>query len=173
MLRSLLVGITCLALTALLLACPVTLPKAPFDATGAFSGTWSGSSTDSAQTVQSCALEMALTQDVNASYPQDHTVTGQVTIDYSCIQLPAWAQSQPQPSVVQVSGIMGDDGSFTLLSGGCGTGMCVALVLTGVGVDADSDGKMDTYAGNWSYRILLAGVEPFGFDGTFEVAATI
>jgi hypothetical protein len=66
---------------------------------------------------------------------------------------------------------LGDDGKMTLLSGGCGTGVCLVLALAGQGVDADSDGRMDTFSGSWSFVILLAGVEPFGTTGEFELNA--
>ncbi len=32
-----------------------------------------------------------------------------------------------------------------------------------------SPGRIDLYTGDWSYQILLAGVEPFGFEGTFTL----
>ena len=96
-------------------------------------------------------------------------VKGTAEIDYSCIQLPEWANEIPA-STVQVGGLLGDDGKLVLLSGGCTTALCVVLSLDGQGTDDDGDGLMDTYAGAWGYTILLAGVQPFGVTGTFEVA---
>ena len=152
--------------------CQIEWPPPPFDTTGTYEGTWEGSTADAekAQVIEACALTMTLQQDVTASYPTDHGVSGSVVVDYSCLDLPEWVGEIP-PNTVNVSGILADDGKLTLLSGGCGTGLCVVLALAGEGEDSDSDGAMDAYSGAWSYTILLAGVQPFGVAGTFEVAA--
>jgi hypothetical protein len=149
--------------------CQDQFPDPPFDTTGEYAGTWSGNSSDNTQNVLECPLELMLTQNVEADYPGSHAVSGMATIDFSCIELPEWV-NEPVPSVVNVNGILGDDGKMGLLTGGCGTGLCVVLGLDGQAEDMDDDGFMDTYAGTWSYQILLAGVEPFGFTGTFDLA---
>lgn len=150
--------------------CPV--PPAPFDATGEYEGTWWGT-TDEAepQEVVECPLGMSLTQNTSLQYPADHAVSGTITIDYSCIELPEWAE-RPEASEVEVSGILGDEGNLVLASGGCGTGFCVVLALNGPAQDTDSDGFVDTYSGDWGLAFLLAGVEPLGVSGGFEVAVT-
>ncbi len=152
----------------LLYGCP-TPPAPPFDATGTYTGSWSGTSTDQAQQVAQCPLTLTLTQAINGTYPGNHVVSGTTTIDYSCITFPSWVQTPP-PSTVDVGGILQDNGHLTLLSGGCTTALCVVLDLDGDGHDTNSDGHMDTYSGSWTYTILLAGVQPFGFGGTFTVA---
>ena len=149
--------------------CPVEMPKPPFDATGAYVGTWQGQSTDEMQDVAACPLQLTLTQDISASYPRDHAVKGTAVIEYSCFDLPDWAPPIP-PSTVAVSGLLGDDGKLTLWSGGCGTALCIVLGLNGDAEDADADGHMDGFSGAWSLTFLLAGVEPFGFTGTFQLA---
>lgn len=147
--------------------CSVDLPKPPFDVTGSYAGTWQGQSEDDqAQEVAACPLQITLTQDVTAGYPADHGVQGTVVIDYSCFQWPEWFPPVP-PSTVNVSGLLGDNGHLVLLSGGCGTGFCVVLSLDGPAVDNDSDGHADVYSGTWHLAFLLAGVQPFGFSGTF------
>lgn len=163
----------CLA-TSLVLAtgCPAQFPKPPFDTTGAYVGTWSGSSTDQNQQIAGCPLSLTLTQDVNANYPGDHGVTGTVVIDYACIQLPETVDG-PLPTTVNVSGLLEDNGKLTLLSGGCGTAICIVLSLSGPGVDSDGDGYMDSYTGAWAFTILLAGVQPFGINGAFDVAVDL
>jgi hypothetical protein len=147
---------------------------APFDTTGTYAGTWSGHTNEAKvekqQTVAACPLTVTLEQDVSLAYPADHGVKGTVHVDYSCLVLPEWVGEIP-PSDVQVAGVLADDGTLTLLSGGCGTGMCVVMALSGQGVDADSDGAMDEYGGAWSFTILLAGVQPFGVSGEFQVAS--
>lgn len=167
-------GLVCALTIAVALAgagCPGTFPPPPFNASGQYIGTWRGrSNEEDPQHVRRCPLTISLTHDTAAQFPQDHFVTGTVTVDYSCIEFPDWVETPP-PSVINVSGALQDNGNLTLITGGCTTALCVVLTLTGVGEDVDGDGLMDAYAGSWSYTILLAGVEPFGFTGKFEVNA--
>ena len=153
--------------------CPNGGPP-PFDATGDYTGTWSGQTegVEKVEEVVGCPLTMSLVQHAAAAYPKNRGVSGQVEVDFSCWELPEWIE-EPPPALVNVTGILLDDGTLGLLSGGCGTGMCVALGLTGVGEDVDFDGFMDTYSGEWSYVILLAGVQPFGVKGVFSVEADL
>jgi len=148
-------------------------PAPVVDTTGIYEGTWQGSTNENTpvedqQEVLACPLTITLTQDLTAAYPGDHVVTGTVVVNYSCMQLPE-GLSLPE-SVVEVTGLLGDDGVLTLLSGGCGTGACLGLGLSGQVVDEDGDGAMDGYSGEWGLAILLAGIEAFGVDGTFQVA---
>jgi len=159
-------GLSC-ALCVGLSGCPEG-PPPPFDTTGTYAGEWWGTSDDALQEITSCPLTMTLSQDLTRLYPGDHGVEGTVVVDYSCLDLPEWVGEVP-PATVQVAGLLADDGTFSLVSGGCGTGICVVLGLTGQGADTDADGLMDTYAGQWTYTILLAGVPPFGVDGGFSV----
>ena len=156
-----------------LTGCPpgTELPVPPFDATGTYVGTWSGQATTGAtkQEIAACPLELTLTQNTAANWPQSFAVTGSVFIDFSCIELPEWAEDQElEPGLVQVTGVMNEPGQLGLLTGGCGTGLCVVLGLDGTGVDADNDGMMDTYAGDWAFSLLLAGVEPLTIRGSFD-----
>lgn len=151
--------------------CRIDFPDPLLDTTGTYEGTWWGSTTDGAQQVQQSPLRITLTQDTSQPYPKDHAVTGTVNIDFSGLNLPEWA-SQPAPSVVNVSGLLGDDGKLTLLSGGCTTALCLVLSLSGPAEDTDGDGLMDAYSGDWAFAILLAGVQPFGVTGGFNVART-
>jgi hypothetical protein len=150
-------------------------PLPPFGTTGVYEGTWQGRTTDQDPAKQvdilACPLTIDLTQDTTLPYPQDHGVAGTVTIDYSCLEsvLPLWVEETPPPTEVNVTGLLADDGKLALVSGGCGPGVCLILTLGGEGLDSDEDGAMDHYAGAWSFIILLAGVEPFGVSGTFEV----
>jgi hypothetical protein len=172
MLKMLMAGVLGGLAVAAMTGCP-GIPAPVFDATGTYVGSWTGTAQDTEdpeakqQTVDECPITLVLTQDFDAQWPANRTVQGSVTVDYSCVDLPERFPSIP-PSTVDVSGILGENGDLTLLSGGCGTGFCVVLVMNGQGVDSDSDGFMDLYDGDWSYTILLAGVQPFGFTGTFE-----
>mgnify|MGYP003572547369 CR=1 FL=1 len=156
---------------------PEGWPLPPFDTTGTYEGTWQGQTNEEEpakqQEIAACPLSVTLEQDLTQNYPGDHGVKGTVTVHYDCIELPEWVQNQetPPPSEVPVSGILADDGKLTLASGGCGIGLCVLLTLAGEGFDDDGDGYMDYYEGTWSYIILLAGVQPFGVQGTYMVDA--
>ncbi len=153
--------------------CDPEWPLPPFDATGTYLGTWSGTTNEpaeKAQIVLACPLTMWLEQDTTLDYPADHHVTGTVEIDYSCIVLPEWIDEIP-PNTIEVSGLLSDEGQLTLLSGGCTTALCLVLVISGEGIDVDADGAMDDYSGDWAFTILLAGVEPFGVTGSFQVSS--
>ena len=151
--------------------CPGEWPKPPFDTTGIYAGTWQGATNEEKQQiVLACPLTITLEQDLTANYPNDHGVKGTVDVDYSCLELPEWLGEIPA-NTVQVTGLLEDNGKLTLLSGGCGPGVCLVMALAGEGVDVDADGAMDTYGGSWSFTILLAGVQPFGVTGTFDVAS--
>ena len=155
--------------TILLQGCPpgTPIPVPPFDASGTFAGTWSGTPNgDGSQPVDECPLELTLTQNIAAQWPATFVVNGTVNVDYACFNLPEWLETPP-PSTVNVGGMMNEQGKLTLLSAACGTGACVALALDGTGVDTDDDGTMDAYDGTWTYTIALAGVQPFGFTGTY------
>ncbi|MBI1317954.1 MAG: hypothetical protein GC168_03260 [Candidatus Hydrogenedens sp.] len=168
-------GVSCMAVL-MVAGCPPVggVPVAPFDATGYYEGTWSGSTMsgtakEDAQEVQACPLEFTLTQNVNAPWPQRFGVNGTVKVDYSCLTLPDWVDTPP-PGEVNVAGVMDEQGKVGLLTGGCGTGMCVALGLDGPGVDTDSDGYMDSFSGEWQFSLLLAGFTPFTIRGSFQAA---
>jgi len=165
-----------LAATVLLAGCPPPegWPKPPSDGTGQYAGLWAGRSNEEAerqQVIEECPLTINLVQDLTRPYPGDHAVSGTVTVDYSCITLPEWVNEVP-PQTVNVSGLLGDDGKLTLVSGGCAPGICVVLTLAGQGESIERGALMDHYAGSWAYLILLAGVQPFGVTGTFDVVAT-
>lgn len=156
--------------------------ESPFDTTGDYVGAWSGTAQDEPegedavkqiepgdiQIVEDCPLSMTLVQNVDAGFPSNLRVDGTVTVDYACVDLPSRFLSIP-PTTVNVGGFLQENGNLTLLSGGCSTGFCVVLTMDGRGEDVDGDGFMDSYAGDWNYLILLAGVVPFGFEGTFSL----
>lgn len=159
----------------ILAGCPPVedAPRPPFDATGDYAGTWTGSTTTNAtkqQDVAACPVEISLTQNVAAPWPQRFAVSGTASIDYSCIELPEWIETPP-PSTVQVGGVMDEQGKVGLLTGACGTGLCVVLGLDGPGIDEDGDGFMDSFSGEWQYSLLLAGFTPFTIRGSFQAAA--
>lgn len=149
------------------LGCPALFPKPPFDTTGSYTGTWSGTPTKSSAGKIDCPITLDLEQNFDASFPEDRLVNGVVHIDYSCLDVPGFI-TLPS-SDVPVSGVLSKNGDLVLASGECGTAACVALVLTGPGLDTDEDGLMESFSGDWGFAILLAGVEAIGVDGTFEV----
>jgi len=151
--------------------CPNEPPPPPFDATGTYAGEWWGNTENEDQEIVACPLTITLQQDVTANYPADHGVQGTVVVNYSCIELPDWVDEIPD-SEINVTGLLENHGKLSLFSGGCGTGICAGVVLSGFGEDTDGDGMMDAYSGDWSFTILLAGVNPFGVTGGFDLATS-
>ena len=152
-----------------LMGCPEP-PATPFNTTGEDTGTWWGKTEDQTQEIVACPLTITLKQDLSKPYPGNRGVEGTVIVDYSCLELPEWVDEIP-PSEVSVGGVLADDATLSIASGGCGPGVCVVLVLSGQGLDSTGDGFMDTYTGDWSYIILLAGIHPFGITGGFAVTS--
>jgi hypothetical protein len=166
-------GVAIVALAVALPGCPPAggFPKPPFSAAGMYTGSWNGQSNDQQpQYIQQCPLTLTLSQNYNAGYPGDHLVEGTALVDYSCLVLPEWIDTPP-PSTVNVGGVLGDDGKMVLVSAGCGTGLCLVLSFDGTGQDTNADKFMDAYSGTWSFSLLLAGVEPFTVEGTFDLVA--
>ncbi len=169
--RRLIPAVCLFAAVFALAGCPTTPPV--FDASGVYVGTWLRNTNEPAeqkQEIVACPLTLTLEHNTTAPFPQNRGVKGTVEIDYSCIELPEWIDELPN-SNIQVSGVLGDDGGLILFSGGCTTELCTVATLAGFGEDVDAGGAMDTYSGDWSFIILLAGVQPFGVAGTFQVDA--
>jgi hypothetical protein len=167
------IGVAIVALALALPGCPQAggFPKPPFNTSGTYIGSWSGQSNDQQpQYIQQCPLTLTLSQNSSAGYPGDHGVDGTVLVDYSCMVLPEWIDTPP-PSTVNVAGVLGGDGKLVLVSAGCGTGLCLVLSFDGTGQDTNADKFMDAYSGTWSFSLLLAGVEPFTVEGTFDLVA--
>jgi hypothetical protein len=138
---------------------------------GTFVGTWQGKSTTNEQAV-ACPLTFMLEHDPNADPVADHTVRGTITVDFSCMELPKQF-NRPEATNLEATFLLGDDGRLATIVPGCSPAapICVSSAMDGFGEDTDGDGFMDTYGGDWAYRILLPGVLLFGIDGTFTVAA--
>lgn len=162
------IAVVSMAAALMLCGCPTQIPQPPFNATGTYAGVWSGAPSGEGQTqdVAECPLTLTLTQNVAAPWPGSFAVNGTALIDYACFDLPEWLETPPA-STVNVGGVLDGEGKLTLVSGGCGTGLCVVLSLAGAGEDTNADGAMDTFDGTWTYTLLLAGVQPFGFTGAY------
>lgn len=158
------------ALVMLTTGCPGTPPPPPFNMSGTYAGTWQGQTTGGpeGQEILACPLTIELTHNPSVPWPQSYAVSGTVTVDYSCWDLPEWLDAPP-PSVIEVGGVLTAEGGLGLVSGGCTTALCAGVGLSGPIVDTDEDGQADVYSGDWGLTILLAGVEPFGTQGTFTL----
>ncbi len=175
---------------------------APMDATGNYTGTWTLFIKDNGTVIDEldCPLSMVLEQDITRDPPENVSVNGTVHVEYTCLEdgpnWPAWAEI-PEPSNVKVAGTMDENGKLVLLSGGCGPGTCVILVLDGQGetgpIDDEDDNNEDNttaqvyspgsietaqageiapmtkYSGNWAFAIGVAFLGNAGDNGTFEV----
>jgi hypothetical protein len=157
--------------------------KAPMDATGDYSGTWSitvkeGEGEEATtRTVECDSLRMTLDQDVNLEYPDNLTVTGTLFIDdYSCLEDANWPEliPLPEPGEVKVTGTMGpSDKRIILGSGGIGTGAGAIFGLDGFGESADPTGddipEMTGYAGTWGLAVSIVFIGTGGVAGEFAV----
>lgn len=136
----------------------------PFDATGEYSGEWwSGEGAH-------CPLYASITMNAAPVYPPLWNPQATFTIDFSCIELPEGFPPL-EPVDIKVGGQLDINGNLTFATGGCGVPYCILFGTAGVGADSDANGFMDTYTGTWSLVILLAGFEPFGVSGQFELRA--
>ena len=157
--------------------------RAPMDATGDYSGTWSIKVTEgegeeaSTRMVECDSLRMTLEQDVNLDFPDNLKVTGTVFIDdYSCLQEANWPPliPLPEPGEVKVSGTMGtSDKRIILGSGGVGTGAGAIFALNGLGQSGEQSGddipEMIRYSGDWGLAVSIVFIGTAGVGGTFDV----
>jgi len=153
--------------------------KAPMDATGTYSGTWSINITEGetvVDTVECDSIRMTLSQDVTLNPPKNLNVTGTVYIDdYSCLEEAGWpAWLIPETKEVQVSGTMGvKNGKIVLGSGGVGTGAGIIFIIDGYGESEEQLGdeipEMIKYSGNWGLAISVVFIGTGGVGGTFDV----
>ena len=95
----------CLVAAALVTLGAADSCKAPMDATGDYSGTWSfevkeGEGEEATTRTVVCeGLRMTLDQDVNLDYPDNLKVTGTLFIDdYSCLEEANWPTSFHSPN---------------------------------------------------------------------------
>ena len=155
--------------------------KAPMDATGDYTGTWSfevteGEGEDATTTLVECTdLRLSLEQDVNLDPPENLNVSGTVYIDdYSCLEGTKWPEFLiPEPGEFKVAGTMDPTSSRIILaSGGLGPGSVVVFGMDGFGESADPIGdeipEMTGYTGKWGLAFSLLFFNG-GVDGTFEV----
>ncbi len=153
--------------------------RAPMDATGTYSGTWSINVTEDGNvidTIECDSLRMTLAQDVTLDPPKNLKVTGTLFIDdYTCLEEAGWpAWLIPETKEVDVAGTMAaKDGKITLSSAGLGPGTGAIFVITGYGEsDELSDAEiplMTRYSGNWGLAISVVFIGTTGIGGTFEV----
>jgi len=157
--------------------------KAPMDASGDYSGTWSfevkeGEGEEvTTRTVVCDDLRMTLEQDVNLDPPENLTVTGTVYIDdYSCLDDANWPAfiPKPEPGEWKVTGTMGaSDNRIILTSGGVGPGAGIVWGTDGFGESDEPTGdeipQMTNYSGTWGLAVSVIFIGTAGAGGTFEV----
>jgi len=170
----------CLVAVALVTLGAANSCKAPMDATGDHSGTWSINIKEGeiiVDTIECGSIRMTLEQDVTLDPPDNLKVTGILYIDdYSCLEEAGWPEGLiPEPQEVEVSGTMGtQDGELILASGGLGTGVGAIFIMEGNGESDEQAGteipEMTRYSGNWGLAVSVVFIGTGGVGGTFEVS---
>lgn len=153
--------------------------KAPMDASGEYSGTWTINIKENevvVGTAECGAITMSLTQDVTLDPPDNLKVTGTITADsYACFAEGGWPEQLiPEPEPIEVSGTMSaKDGKLVLASGGLGTGTGAIFIIDGLGQpDTQSTEEippMIGYSGTWGFAVSVVFIGTGGVGGTFEV----
>jgi len=136
----------------------------PFDTTGDYEGEWwSGES-------ELCQVSAQMTMDAAPLFPPIWLPSATFHVDLSCIEVPEWLPPLVPIDIYSV-GALDEYGNLIFGAMACGPGFCVTFDSVGIGEDLDQDGMMDEYTGSWAYMILIAGIQPFGVVGEFEMIA--
>lgn len=156
--------------------CPL-LPQAPFDASGEYSGTW-----ETAEAKSECPFTLSLTHKPDFVYPFNHQVLGIAEFSYGCLidnELLEQIQDELPELKIPLFGHFEDDGSGDLVlsldTSDLEFPFSIILSFDGTGEDTDSDGLMDSYAGEYALSFSITteveGYETVDFDsaGTFGV----
>ncbi|HNR31841.1 MAG TPA: hypothetical protein PKI11_13210 [Candidatus Hydrogenedentes bacterium] len=140
----------------LLCGCPIGYVIVPFDSSGVYSGTWEATLEGSSEVI-SCVVTVALEQDVEAGFPEDHLVRGTITLNMTCPGALRELGRLGFPAIVHLSltGAQLPDGSLYFVSGACEELTCQGVFVSARGQDADDDGRMDVIEGDWSFGALI------------------
>lgn len=154
------------------------LPQPPFNASGAYTGTWV-----TTEAKVSCPFTLSLTHKADFIYPFNHQVIGTAAFSYGCLldnELLEQIQDELPELILPLFGSMDDDGSGHMKLGIDTSALdfpfSIDLDFDGTGEDTDGDGRMDTYAGDFSLTFSITttveGYEQVDFDseGTFTAA---
>ena len=146
------------------------LPAPPFDATGSYEGAWRGFVSGSNDDVNTCAVRLTLTHDLEATSPEEYRVDGEVRFNFTCPDLLDELTDIGLPTTIQVdlTGFMTPMGQ--LLAGSISaSGEATHLVgIDATGVDVDEDGQMDGLSGSFTLAMDVPDFDRISVVGTFE-----
>lgn len=144
------------AATALLCGCPINYALSPFDATGAYTGTWEMESPDPERPYL-CSAELVLEQDLALPFPANHEVRGTLTFNFTCPSVFAAFADRGIPAILtlELTGGILPNGQVLFVSGLCEEVECQGIFLSILGEDTDKDGDMDRLDGEWAFGALL------------------
>ncbi len=144
----------------------------PFDAAGAYIGSWEGQVTGSANVVDGCAVTLKLNQRTTAPFPGNYRLDGELFLNFTCPSL-IWALSRyslPASATLPVTGLILPGGQIYLGSlGGSGGGVVLASI-DGRGYDYNADGVMDALDGDFTLHFTFPGAEPVSIEGDIGLA---
>ncbi len=144
------------ALTALAISgCAALGIAPPFDATGVYRGTWTGTVQGATNADRSCSVTFDLKQADSSSFLQGFALTGEATIYFSCSSMLDDIAENGLPARVSlgVKGFLLPDGSIAFASIEPGTTQSILITVSGAGLDNDSDGIMDQIKADWTLII--------------------
>ena len=172
-------------LTSLTFAgCPNLNP--PFDATGAYEGTFTLGAQGTVL-VEDCDIALELEHDVDALPFENSKVSGTVELSLTCVVdgatdgkatieelLDGLLGDLLGTGPVEVTGVLGPNGTLELSTADlfeeCPEGGCEKLLLIGTGKDTNDDGEMDEYSGIFGGLVQVSGqLVPLGGEFTTAV----
>ncbi|MBW7864659.1 MAG: hypothetical protein GX580_16195 [Candidatus Hydrogenedens sp.] len=164
-------------LAALVLAgaggCSLLTLRPPFDATGSYTGTWTGTLRGGTGAERSCKVTLKLEQDPAYSFLQGFAVKGAATVYFTCASVLGDVADAGLPGRLStdVTGFVLPGGTVSLASIRASGTESMVIGISGNGEDRDENGAMDGLKGNWSLSINQPGFSPLVISGTVAVAA--
>ena len=154
--RKLIQACACTALAALMFTgCAALGITPPFDATGVYQGTWTGTVQGAADGERNCSVTFDLKQADSYQLLQGFAIAGEATIYFSCSStLNDIAETGlPARLNLKVQGFLLPDGSIAFASVEPGAVQTVLMAVSGTGLDNDKNGTMDQIKANWTLII--------------------
>lgn len=154
----------------MLSGCPL-YPVPPYNTSGDFTGTWSALIPALGEDPVTCNITLNLQQETLLNvYPLNHSITGEITFDFSCgvVQILVLLLGLPETvSYDIVIGTMAADGTINLVGADNETDFTSGLVIEATPTDSDGDKNIDALEGAWYFTVSSDSV-PVLVQGDFS-----